>query len=131
MDSLNRKQIIGSIGPTTRQQQNRLRRHRSKESWKHEYDVHGMNSEEVNDSSDSNLEDDILNGSHFIQQNIAGHHLINRTSGPSYDDPIQHQYEEPRTVHVDGYNRKNNFGKLKLKSESKFSCSLTCCSVTC
>ena len=106
MDSLNRKQIIGSIGPTTRQQQNRLRRHRSKESWKHEYDVHGMNSEEVNDSSDSNLEDDILNGSHFIQQNIAGHHLINRTSGPSYDDPIQHQYEEPRNVHVDGYNRK-------------------------
>lgn len=95
MDSLSRKTQIGQ------RQSSRLRRQRSKE-WQKEY-------------SSSDNEDD-----HIGQHKAAPMHAAQNgqglssfghvTGGRTYDDPVKHQYEEPRIV-IDTSGRKNNFGE--------------------
>jgi hypothetical protein len=93
MDSLSRKAQIG-------RQSSRLRRQRSKE-WK--------------DYSSSDNEDEAIGVHQVGPTNGSGPnfgHIGLRGSPAAYDDPITHQYEEPRIV-VDSTSssRKNNFGK--------------------
>ena len=103
MDSLSRKAQIGG-----QRQSSRLRRQRSKE-WK--------------DYSSSDNEDDAIGVTHKSMagtqngsgvQPVSFGHLGLRQS---YDDPITHQYEEPRIV-IDtsgSSGRKNNFGECFQK----------------
>jgi len=97
MDSLSRKAQIGQ------RQSSRLRRQRSKE-WK--------------DYSSSDNEDEAI-GAHQVGPTNGsvgpnfGHIGLRGSPAAAYDDPITHQYEEPRIlVDTSGSSgRKNNFGK--------------------